>query len=66
MANAAVCPKCHEVVDRELTGKPAGFDERTDNLIFVRHDRDDERGGTIFRTRCPGSGRNLWTAANAF
>jgi hypothetical protein len=65
MARQAVCPVCHEVVEREDSGKPAGIDERTDAWVFVEHVRDDERGGTVFRIRCPGSGKNPWIAANS-
>jgi hypothetical protein len=65
MANAAVCPRCHEVVEREDSGKGRGVDERTDPWVFVAHDRDDLRGDTVYRKSCPGSGKNPWVAANS-
>ncbi|MCF6512162.1 hypothetical protein [Blastococcus sp. MG754427] len=65
MANAAVCGKCHQVIEREHNGK-SGITERTDPWVFVAHEFDDERGGQIFRTRCPGSGKNPWVTANAY
>ncbi len=66
MANPAHCPRCGELIEREHNGKGQGVDERTDPWVFTAHDRDDDRGGRVIRTRCPGSGRNLWTAANAY
>ena len=65
MANAAVCGKCQQVIEREHNGK-TGTSEITDPWVFVAHDRDDERGDRIFRLRCPGSGKNPWVTANAF
>jgi len=62
----ALCPCCGELVAMRHDGGRPGVDERTSPWVFVDHRRDDERGGTVFRQPCPGSGRNEWTAGHAF
>ncbi|WP_137160846.1 hypothetical protein [Blastococcus sp. CCUG 61487] len=64
MPRAAYCPDCGYLIDRRHDGTEQGIDERTDPWVFVDHDRDDERGGTVFRKPCPASGRNPWIAAH--
>jgi hypothetical protein len=64
MPHPDYCPSCGQLTDREHNGKEQGFDERTDPWVFVKHVRDDERGGTVFRKHCPGSGKNPWRAAH--
>nr|WP_176457239.1 MULTISPECIES: hypothetical protein [unclassified Rhodococcus (in: high G+C Gram-positive bacteria)] len=40
--------------------------EATSPWVFVDHLRDDERGDTVFRMPCPGSGGNKYTATNSW
>jgi len=60
------CPCCSQLVTTTYTSGGKEVDTTNSGWLFEEHDRDDERGGVIQRTRCPGSQRNRWTAEHSF
>jgi hypothetical protein len=63
---SAPCPRCHTVVELRHDGSDQGMNEYNSPWVFVEHKRDDWRGDTLTRTECPGSGRNVAVAREAF
>ena len=60
------CPRCDEVVPMRHNGGVQTANEYTSPWVFETHKRDDWRGDTLTRTECPGSGRNVALAREAF
>jgi hypothetical protein len=67
MGSSEYCPRCDQLVARVYRpGDRPPVNEYDDPLVFVEHHRDDERAGIVTREHCPGSGRNVPTARDAY